>query len=175
MGVMSNLSVERMLKRSQGKHGFAVFDAFFDKPAVMRAVGEAAVKNLSRAGAYVRRTMKTSIRKRKRTSKPGEPPSSHAGQLRDFIYFSFDPQSESVVIGPERLNAKIGSTPEVLEYGGDNVVATYRRSGYKKGDNSRIVSKRTIHVKARPFAQPALEKELPKLPEMWRNSVKSKV
>jgi len=166
MGYMKNLGVQKMLGSGPGGKTLKVTAWFFDAPAVLKAVDTGTIKVLSKFGAFVRRTMKSSIRKRKRYSNPGDPPSSHVGLLKDFIFFSFDPQNRSVVIGPEKLNAKIGSTPEALEYGGSNVIATYRKR--------KVVSKHTVNIKARPYARPALEKELPKLPEMWRNSVKSK-
>jgi hypothetical protein len=168
---MKGMNVRQMLGGSSS-HGtsFRVTKFFFDSDYVVRSVDKANRAVLSKFGAFVRRRMRSSIRKRKKYSKPGQPPSSHAGHLRQFIFFSFDPVNRSVVIGPERLNAKVGDTPHVLEYGGRNEIATYRRRGYKKGE--RMVSKRTITVKARPYARPALAAELPQLPEMWRNSVK---
>ena len=165
MGYMNNLGVQKMLGSGPGGKTLKVTAWFFDAPAVLKAVDAGTIKVLSKFGAFVRRTMKSSIRKRRKSSEPGKPPSSHTGLLKQFIFFSFDPRNRSVVIGPEKLNAKIGSTPEVLEYGGSNVIATYRK---------KVVSKHTVSIKARPYARPALEKELPKLPEMWRNSVKSK-
>ena len=52
----------------------------------------------------VRTTARHSIHKRKRTIAPGEPPSSHTGLLRRFIFFGYDRERRSVVIGPARLN-----------------------------------------------------------------------
>ena len=73
---------------------------FFDRRAVIDAIGRANVKVLSRAGAFIQRRAKSSIRKRKRASRPGEPPSSHVGTLRNLIYFGFDTGTRSVVVGP---------------------------------------------------------------------------
>jgi len=164
---MKNLNITKATGRSPASSGSGLrcTSWFFDAPAVVNAVDKATRKTLSRFGAYVRRTMKSSIRKRKRISEPGSPPSSHSGLLKKFIFFSFDPTSRSVVIGPEKLNAKIGVAPKVLEHGGKNVIATYRRR--------KVVGKRSIRVKARPFARRALMEELPKLPAMWRDSVRS--
>ncbi|HOM77081.1 MAG TPA: hypothetical protein PLE88_11240, partial [Anaerohalosphaeraceae bacterium] len=55
---------------------------FFDSPKVIRAVDKSTRKVLSRFGAFVRRTAKQSIRKRKKSSTPGTPPSSHTGLLK---------------------------------------------------------------------------------------------
>ncbi len=134
---------------------------FFDRPKVRRAVDAARRRVLSKAGAFIRQTARTSIRKRRGTSKPGQPPHSHVGLLRRFILFGYDRQSESVVIGPVGIR---GSTaPRVLEQGGTTTV-TRRRRGKR--------TERRVRVAARPYMNPALEKERPKLPELWRNSVK---
>jgi hypothetical protein len=90
---------------------------FFDRPQVIAAVGRASAKALSKAGAYIQRRAKSSIRKRKRASRPGEPPSSHVGTLRDRIYFSFDPPTRSVVVGPTPIGT-VGVVPPTLEFGG---------------------------------------------------------
>ncbi len=133
-------------------------DLFFDKATVVRKVDATTRRVLSRFGAFVRRTARSSIRKRKRTSQPDSPPSSHTGLLKRFIWFGYDPNQESVVIGPARLTQKgRGEAPSLLEYGG-----TARRE------------KKRVRYKARPFMGPAFEKEQPQLPAMWRDSVPRK-
>jgi len=131
---------------------------FFDSPKVINAMDKATRKVLSRFGAFVRRTAKGSIRKRKKSSAPGMPPSSHTGLLKRFIFFGYDLSRKSVVIGPERLNAKNTDAPHTLEYGGTTTLA---------GRDS----KRRIHIQQRPYMGPAFEKEKPKLPSMWKNSI----
>lgn len=132
---------------------------FFDSTQVMSAVDRATRRVLSRFGAYVRRSARSSIRKRKRVSAPGKPPSSHTGLLRQFILFSYDARAQSVVVGPAQLNSKRGNTLDVLEHGG--VVQGWRRG-----------QPHLVRIAARPFMAPAFEKEQPKLPAMWRDSVK---
>jgi len=132
---------------------------FFDRKPVMDAVGKATRKVLSKFGAFVRTTARSSIRKRKAISKPGQPPSSHVGLLKKLIYFGYDAGRRSVVIGPAPLNGT-AKAPPLLEYGGQarlrdrkgkTVIATYR---------------------PRAFMGPAFEKEKRKLPALWANSVK---
>ncbi len=137
---------------------------FFDRAEVMRATSRAERRVLSRFGAFVRRSARSSIRKRKRISEPGNPPSSHTGLLRKFIFFAFDPNSQSVIIGPVRLNQKIGDAPAALEHGGTSRVL--------EGSRRRARRTRTIRVRRRPYMQPAFEREQPKLPQMWRDSIK---
>ena len=69
-------------------------------------VDEARRKNLSRAGAFIRQTARRSMRKRKLGiySEPGNAPYSHGlQQLKNRLFFAYDPILESVVIGPEEL------------------------------------------------------------------------
>jgi len=139
---------------------FEVKQLFFDSPKVVRAVDRTTRRVLSKFGAFVRRTARSSIRKRKRISEPGSPPSSHSGLLKKFIFFGYDPAKRSVVIGPERLTQRgRGEAPHLLEYGGTGSVQ-------RKG------KRRRAKVRARPFMGPAFEKEEPKLAAMWRDSIK---
>jgi hypothetical protein len=136
---------------------------FFTSRAVMSATDRATRRVLSRFGAFVRRAAKSSIRKRKRASQPGQPPSSHTGLLKKFILFGYDPARRSVVIGPMRLNQKVGDAPEALEHGGTSRVVM---GGRRK---RRLV--RTVRIRPRPFMGPAMKQEETKLPSMWRDSV----
>jgi phage gpG-like protein len=129
---------------------------FFDSPRVTRSVDKTTRKVLSRFGAFVRRTAKQSIRKRKKPSPAGQPPSSHTGLLKKFIFFGYEPQKKSVVIGPELLtDGRKGQAPSALEYGG-----------------KITFNKKRVSISARPFMGPAFEKEKPLLPSMWKDSVK---
>ena len=140
--------------------GFEIKRMFFDRQAVVSKVDAATRRVLSRFGAFVRRSAKSSIRKRKKAAPPGQPPSSHTGLLKKFIFFGYDADRRSVVIGPTRLNQKgRGEAPPLLEYGGK---ATLVRRGKKK----------RVTYQARPYMGPAFEKEKPQLPAMWRGSVR---
>lgn len=137
---------------------------FFDAPKVMRAVDAATRRVLSKFGAFVRTAARSSIRARKKSSAPGSPPSSHTGLLKRFIYFGYDASARSVVIGPALLRGKSSEKAlPALEYGGASTTTVRRR-----GKRMTVASK----VQARPFMRPALKKEIPKLPPMWRDSVK---
>lgn len=147
-----------------GMRVYPVTNRFFDRGKVLRHIGRRSVNALSRFGAFVRQRAKTSIRKRKRTSKPGMPPSSHLGLLRKFILFSYDRQTRSVVIGPARINMKNSAiVPHALEYGGPSIVMV----GSRRLGNRR---KRRVKVMARPFMRPAFAIEVTKLPATWRKA-----
>jgi len=142
--------------------GFDCKALFFDTKAIRRHVDRATRRVLSRFGAFVRRTAKQSIRKRKAPSPPGTPPSSHTGLLRKFIWFGYDPGRRRVVIGPARLSRKgRGEAPSLLEYGGSTMV---QRGG----------KRRRARIRPRPFMGPAMANEQPKLPAMWRDSVRGR-
>lgn len=135
---------------------------FFDRQKVVRAVDKTKRAVLSKAGAFIRTVARTSIRKRKGSAPPGWPPHSHVGLLRDFILFGYDRASDSVVVGPAKLN-KPTDAPRVLEHGGTTTVTKFSRGRLRK---------RRVRIKARPFMGPALEKERPKLPKRWAGSVR---
>jgi len=134
---------------------------FFDKQTVLRAVDQAKRAVLSKAGAFIRTTAKHSIRQRKGPAPPGRPPHSHEGSLRRFIYFGYDPASDSVVVGP--VGFKRSAAPHVLEFGGKTEVKRRRRG--------KVIKTRAT-IQERPYMGPALEKERPNLPKRWAGSVR---
>ncbi|MBN2559916.1 MAG: hypothetical protein JXQ75_03175 [Phycisphaerae bacterium] len=132
---------------------------FFDTQHVRSRVDAGTRKVLSKFGAFVRRTARRSIRKRKRPSAPGAPPSSHTGLLKRFIFFGYDANAKSVVIGPQRLSQNgRGAAPSLLEYGGTTAIET------RKG-------RQRTRIEARPFMGPAFEQEQAQLPELWRDAM----
>ena len=131
---------------------------FFDRARVTNAVDRTTRKNLSRFGAFVRKRARSSIRKRRRISNPGQPPSSHTGLLKRNIFFVYEPARRSVVIGPVLLNSSSGA-PELLEHGGTVV---------RKVGGRRV----RMTYQPRPYMGPAFETEQDNLSRLWRNSVK---
>lgn len=132
---------------------------FFDRQKVLSQVSRAERRVLSRFGAYVRQDAKQRIRRRKRPSQPDESPTNQTGLLKRHIYFVFDSDRRSVVIGPARLSAGT-EAPATLEYGGDAVVDT------PQGKPVRVA------IAERPYMGPAFRQELPKVPALWRDSVR---
>lgn len=173
---------------------------FFDQKKVMRAVDAGTRKALSRVGAFVRTRARSSIRKAKKASAPGEPPKSKTGLLRRFILFKYDFASRSVVVGPtllpsgsmvDPLNDK--TVPQVLEEG-DAVVPrlvtllgaskpaatrrqaeAYRRLVRAGRLTPKEVVKDVVHFRyeARPYMRPALLAEVSAgtIPAAFKNSV----
>lgn len=137
---------------------------FFDTAAVKRVVDAGTRKVLSKFGAFVRREAKSSIRpggKKHKASLPGQPPRSQSGLLKRFLFFGYDTSTQSVVVGPAKLGGVKGKdAPHTLEYGGSAESSSFYTKNTKR-----------VHIAARPFMGPALNKNLPKLPAMWANSI----
>lgn len=146
---------------------FRIKQLFFDRQRVIGAAAKATLRVLSKFGAYVRTSMRSSIRsggKKNKVSIAGAPPRSHVGLLKDGIFFGYDEASKTVVIGPVLVSAKgraNGKTvPQTLEEGG--VITIVSKNGRTRQAN----------IDPRPYARPALEANLPRLPAMWANSIK---
>lgn len=132
---------------------------FFDPNAVIRKADQAERRVLRRFGAFVRRRARTSIRKSKRISKPGQPPKSHTGRLRRLIVFGYAPATGSVVIGPLPFRGT-AVAPRLLEEGGRVTRAS---------DSGRT---RTLQYRRRPYMGPAFHKELNAAPKLWRDAIR---
>lgn len=132
---------------------------FFDRAVVTSAAERGTRKVLARFGAFVRQSAKSSIRKRKAISAPGQPPSSHTGLLKRNIFFVFSPETRSVVIGPILLNGKQTDAPRLLEQG-DTVLRRRRNRSVR------------MTYRPRPFMGPAFEREQQKLSALWRDSIR---
>jgi hypothetical protein len=130
---------------------------FFDSKIVVEAMDRATRTVLSKFGAFVRTRARSSIRRRKKISEPGQPPSSHAGPLKELIFFAADLANQSVVIGPARF--KDGSVPEILEYGGVSRIVSHGKTV-------------KVEIEPRPFMHPAMEEEQKNLPPLWANSLR---
>lgn len=145
--------------------------SFFDRPAVQRALDRTTRRSLSHGGGLVRKIGRRSIRKAPagKVSRPGQPPFSHPPHLlRDKIFYAWDPATNSLVIGPAKLN-KPGSAPATLEQGGEGTILL---RGRRRQDGSREPTVvRRARFKARPYMAPALAKAAPKLAEMFRDQL----
>jgi len=133
------------------------FRFFLDRESVVKATERGQRRALAKGGGYVRTTARRSVRKRKRSSDPGSPPSSHEGGYKRSIFFAYDPSSESVVIGPRAdFGGKNSNVPELLEFGGP---ATDWRTG------------KAVTYTARPHMGPALEASESKIAQFWQDEV----
>jgi len=122
-------------------------------------------KSLYMQAGYIRKAARNSMKagKRGKPSAPGQPPHAITRLLKDFLFFSWDPGTKSMVIGPAAF--KSSNTPRVLEEGGTSDRTTYRRG------NQWVNG--TVQVKARPYMLPAMQRSQEKLSEFWSKSVRS--
>ena len=155
-------------------HGNAlaqVTSLFFDHHAVTSRMDAATRRALSKFGAYVRADARRSIRKAS-NSKPsasGRPPKSRKGTLKQHIYFSYEPTKQSVVIGPQLLPRARKDNLIMLEHGGRRQMAVPGRDPH---DRTHIVLLRvTAHYPARPFMDPAFNKNLPRAASLYKNQL----
>ena len=134
---------------------------FFDGGIIVTAAERANRQALMRAGAFIRRRARSSIRKRKKVSEPGRPPSSHTGRLKGLILFAYDRMAETVVIGPMATGGS-DQAGETLEHG-KTITRRVRRR------------RRRMQYRARPFMGPALDTETQagSFPKLWANAVKA--
>ncbi len=106
---------------------------FYDRESVRRKLDDKRLKALRKAGAVLRLRARRKLRRRKRPSRPGEPPSVHAegsfATLKN-IQFGFDTVAEAAIVGAIKIPAKAGSEPApgVMEHGGPTSVDNPRRT-----------------------------------------------
>lgn len=86
---------------------------------VLKTYAKFEQRTLMRAGAFIWRSAKSSIRPKKTPSKPGKPPRSVTGRLRYGIAFNLTGNGHSVVVGPSFNPGRQGpGIPRLLETGG---------------------------------------------------------
>lgn len=129
---------------------------FFDSKKVLKALDKAEKAVLSKFGAYIRTTARRSIRSRKKTASPGSPPSSHIGTLKRLIFFGYDTNTKSVVVGPQLFNGKSG--------GGSKTVANVLEQG---GTRNGVAYDKF------PFMAPALDQNKDKFAGLFANAVRN--
>lgn len=146
-------------------------DFFFDRPAVDRALDRATKKNLSKAGAYIRKRARSSLRRRKKPASPGSPPSVHSddnvANLKN-ILFAFDPNALAVFIGPVGLNQRNYSSqgysttiPALMEFGGTIYIREWRFD---------MLDRRTFEMVMRNPSMMKFAEEWTRADQRWQNA-----
>ncbi len=157
----------------------AAKEGFFDRQLVLDAVDKPTREILNEFGRLVRKDAQKSLVYDDGPSPAGQPPHAHRSRtrtriskktgkertrsvsfLREFLFYSFDKERRSVVIGPVKLSSTVdsGALP-ALEYGGKSTIVDHGKE-------------KRVSIAARPFMRPAFQAELPGLPAMWKNSIK---
>jgi hypothetical protein len=157
---------------------------FFDAPRVLAATDRATNIYLGRAGGFVKVTASRSMRRRKKSSAPGDPPSAHEGTLKERLFYAYESDRRSVVIGPEKTNQVFfdgdgrpvrGTVPEILERGGSiHIRQVFKGGEWKRADlrsrrrNAGLPTRlHKVTIVPRPYMQPALDAALPRMPGWW--------
>lgn len=132
----------------------------FNRRAVQQRSDSASVDALYKAGAYLRTAARRKIRKSKNPSRPGAPPHTREGQIRNAILFAVDAGKKIAWVGPSaRL---ISDIARYHEFGGLEKIKAERKSyvhdgvgpidireGYENPDWSTINGKRTRFKRTR--------------------------
>lgn len=160
----------------------ALKENFFDTAKVEGMVDAGTRRALSKIGAYVRTRARSSLRRRKRKSAAGEPPSVHStdrfATLKN-ILFAYDPERQSVVVGPVALRSRYYAVPPpaLHEFGGDTTIREYQLSGglwvrFKpKRGGARPTRTVAAHYPERAFMGPALQTERAKFSDAFKGSL----
>lgn len=143
-----------------------------DYAQLRRKVRQAKERVLKRSGSLVRAIMRNSIKyKPTGNSPPGSPPYAHTkgGGIRNLIFWSYDPKTQTVAIGPARDSQaarNIAPVPGTLERGGRSRIKLPPQLQRARGKATAIV-----RVQPRPFAQPALDQFEKKYPDLWSKAI----
>src|SRR5262245_56269018 len=139
---------------------------FFSVDTVLKQMDRVTLTALNRAGGWIRKTAQRSMRRRKKASAPGEPPSAHAGQLRDLLFYVWYSSSRSVLVGPGPFGGAKSAgqkprPPARLEGGGTTTL------------QGRRGQRRSARFQARPYMGPALELAIAqnKIADQYRNTI----
>jgi hypothetical protein len=169
---------------------------FIDRAEVQRKVEAGKLRALGRQGAFLRRRARTNIlRRRKKVSLPGQPPSVHAtdstASLKNILFY-LDPRTGTVVVGPVKLNqvnrgaSGSISVPALMEFGGSVQIEEerykgsragmwFRRDGRTRRDPQKLYRTRRANYRPRPFMAPALAAEVQAgtVAAAWANVVRA--
>ncbi len=141
---------------------------------VERAVDKGAYKSLRHAAFSIRKSAIESMVFARGPSRRGTPPHAHKGKVRRSILVAQDEKGE-VVVGPSYSRVKVGGRPpwlaDMLEHGGTFTwkKKTKQRGRPKKGEAPRPMQ--TATYPARPFMQPALERNLARFHREWKGAI----
>lgn len=177
--------------------GIKVKDLFFDRTAVLNAVGRAQARVLSAHGASMRSRAKRSMKRAPLgvASPAGTAPHRHkerGEKLWRHLYFSYVPDKQSVIAGPAKLSGVAGKdVPHVVEYGGmvrrvpdypskeerDEAMALGGEAREKYWELVREERRKKgdiIAIQPRPYMRPSLAAEVRQanLKKLWENAIK---
>lgn len=149
---------------------------------VEKATDKGAYKSLRHAAFSIRKSAQESMVFQWGPSRPGSPPHAHTGRLRRSILVAQEKGKDEVVVGPSYSRVKFGGRPpwlaQMLEHGG---TFRWRRKRKKRGGLTKREkairaagygpAMQSITFPARPFMQPALERNLARFHREWQGAI----
>lgn len=139
---------------------FKVKNLFFDRAAIKAMMDGRTAAALNKAGGWIKVTAQRSMRyvtslgsqqgqvlagNRKKLyqplpSAPGDPPHAIRGHsyIRDFLFYGYDPDRRSVVIGPVRLSGMKSNVPALHEHGGSQTLRARKAIVHRPGQSGPI-------------------------------------
>lgn len=123
------------------------------------AVNAMSRRNLIRTAATHRLIARRSVRRRKRSATPGNPPSAHGPWLKNGFRYAWDGTDRSAVSG-------------IMPNGRRNTAAAFEVGGtiYKR---DRRGKRRRYKLRPFPVLGPALTNTIPRVPDIWRGTLRS--
>lgn len=164
--------------------------AVIDAANIGRAINRTTDANLKLAGGFVMVRARSMLRRRKRPSAPGQPPSVHSrDSVATLRNIRWAVQGANAIVGPMRanqvalVNGTSSTVPELLEFGG--IASIYEESydgqrwfrrdlrrSARDGVQYRV---RRVKYQARPLMQLAFNREIEagKIINVWENSLRA--
>lgn len=133
---------------------------------------------LRRMGFLVRKIARNSLRRRKKISPPGQPPSVHApgnsrASLKN-IWALYEPDKDAMIIGVAKVSVKTSEvTPRALEFGGPSTILSRpKREPGEPRDTARLFQRQKIWVtiKRRSFMRRAFQIAKPEFGQILAES-----
>lgn len=148
-----------------------VREGFLDRDLVARQMDKVQRGFFARFGGFTSTTIRRSIRSRRgpngKPSAAGKAPVNRSGLLKRNTFFSIDPVTQNLVVGPAALPGKRPETLRVLEEGGTVRRKVGRRPRRGEPDTR---TEQSVRVEARPYVGPAFEKAQARIDDFWRQA-----
>lgn len=135
---------------------------FLDSRKIQDKAHRANISGLTLALGVIRKNARRSIRSGRSSSRPGKPPISHTGLLKDNIFYGVERSTVSGVVGPALLNGSTGA-PQVLEEGGQIMLSNGK---------PMLRDGKPVYIEPRPYMGPAFNYALPVIDDQWRGAVR---
>ncbi len=118
------------------------------------------------------RTARSRIRRRKRSAKPGKPPTNWTDALKSEIAFHVFEKENTVIIGPRKLPKGKGSTPvpHILEFGGITIVTRPAPQQPNAGFFWQRIGK-PLRIHPHPYMAPAFDMTLKRFSQMAKQTL----